>query len=187
MHWHLHRAKVIVKSAGKIIFTEDKKFKPMDVYKTSVAMSANADYEVVVEGMDLQYSPSKRKVLSRPFYSSMPKDLVTPTTLYQEGMELKEGRNYKQAKELFKRCLQKDPLYIDAMSALTEIYYRSMQYDSALYYANSALQLDTYDAAANYFAGITYHAQGNLTDALEALGWAARWPEYQCNSICSDG
>jgi tetratricopeptide (TPR) repeat protein len=173
------QGKVIVKSEGKVVFTEEKKFKPMDVYKTTVAINKNADYEVVVEGMDLQYSPSERKVLSRPFYSSMPKDLVTPTTLYQEGMELKEGRNYKKAKELFKMCLQKDPLYINAMSALTEIYYRSMQYDSALYYANSALQLDTYDAGANYFAGVTYHAQGNLTDALESLGWAARWPEYR--------
>ena len=42
-----------------------------------------------------------------------------------------------------------------------------MQYDSALYYANNALQLDTYHPAANYFAGITYLAKGNLTDALE--------------------
>jgi len=172
-------AKLIVKSEGKVIFSEEKKFKPMDVYKTSVSLNNNADYEVVVEGMDLQYSPSKRKLLSRPFYSSMAKDIVTPTTLYQEGMELKEGRNYKQAKELFKMCLQKDPLYIDALSALTEIYYRSMQYDSALYYANCALQLDTYNAAANYFAGVTYHTQGNLIDALESLGWAARWSEYR--------
>ena len=172
------QGKIIVKSEGKIVFTEEKKFKPMDVYKTSVAVNAK-EYEIVVEGMDLQYSPSKRKVLSRPFYSSMPKDLVTPTSLYQEGMELKEGRNYKRAKELFKMCLQKDPLYINAMSALTEIYYRSMLYDSALYYANRALQLDTYDPDANYFAGITYHAQGNLTDALESFGWAARWPEYR--------
>jgi predicted O-linked N-acetylglucosamine transferase (SPINDLY family) len=64
------------------------------------------------------------------------------------------------------------------MAALTEIYYRSNQYDSALYYANNALQLDTYHPAANYFAGVTYHAQGNLTDALESLGWAARSQEY---------
>ena len=173
------QGKVVVKSEGKVVFTEEKKFKPMDVYKTTVAINKDADYEVIIEGMDLQYSPSKRKVLSRPFYSSMPKNLVTPTTLYQEGMELKEGRNYKRAKELFKMCLQKDPLYINAMSALTEIYYRSMQYDSALYFANSALQLDTYDADANYFAGVTYHAMGRLTDALESFGWAARWPEYR--------
>jgi len=173
------KVKVTVKSDGKVIYTEDIKFKPMDVYKTSVPLSVNADYEVVVEGMNLQYSPSKRKLLSRPFISSMPKDIITPTSLYQEGMELKEGRSYKQAKELFKKCLQKDPLYIDAMSALTEIFYRSNQYDSALYYANNALQLDTYNPAVNYFAGVTYYAQGNMIDALESLGWAARSQEFR--------
>jgi tetratricopeptide (TPR) repeat protein len=173
------QAKISVKSEGKIIFTEDKKFKPMDVFKTSVQLSANADYEVVVEGMDLQYSPSKRKLISRPFYSTMPKDITTAASLYQEGMQLKDERVYRQAKVLFKKCLQKDPLYIDAMAALTEIYYRSNLYDSALYYANNALQLDTYHPAANYFAGITYHSMGNLTDALESLGWAARSQEYR--------
>jgi tetratricopeptide (TPR) repeat protein len=54
-----------------------------------------------------------------------------------------------------------------------------MRYDSALYYANDALMLDTYHPAANFFAGITYLAKGNLTDALESLGWAARSPEYR--------
>ncbi len=173
------QAKVTVKSEGKVIFTEDKKFKPMDVYKTSVPLSAKADYEVVVDGMDLQYSPSKRKLLSRPFYSTMPKDITTAASLFQEGMQLKEERNFIQAKAIFKKCLEKDPLYIDAMAALTEIYYRSNLYDSALYYANNALQLDTYHPAANYFAGVTYHAKGNLTDALESLGWAARSQEYR--------
>jgi tetratricopeptide (TPR) repeat protein len=170
---------VIVKSEGKVVFTEDKSFKPMDVYKTSVTLNATADYEVVAEGMDLQFSPSKRKLLSRPFYSTMQTDIITAASLYQEGNQLKEERVYRQAKELYKKCLQKDPLYIDAMAALTEIYYRSNQYDSALYYANNALQLDTYHPAANYFAGVTYHAQGNMTDALESLGWAARSQEYR--------
>jgi len=175
-------AKIIVKSGGKVIYTEDKKFKPMDVFKTSVALSTGDEYEVVVEGMDLQYNPSKRKYISRPFISEMPKDLVTPTSLYQEGMELKEARNYTAAKEFFIRCLNQDPLYIDAMSALTELHYRKAQYDSALFYANRALQLDTYHAGANYFAGVTYNAKGNLIDALESFGWAARWPEYRATA-----
>ena len=105
------QGKVVVKSDGKVVFTEEKKFKPMDVYKTTVAINKDADYEVIVEGMDLQYSPSKRKVLSRPFYSSMPKNLVTPTTLYQEGMELKEGRNYKGQKSSLK-CVFRKILFI---------------------------------------------------------------------------
>ncbi|MCE5346211.1 MAG: DUF5107 domain-containing protein [Bacteroidales bacterium] len=173
------KAKVVVKSDGKIIFTEDKNFKPMEVYKTSVSLSTNADYEVVVEGMDLQYSPAKRKLLNRPFVSEMPKDITTAASLYQEGVQLKEARNYRHAKDLLLQCLKKDPLYIDAMASLTEIYYRSMQYDSALYYANNALQLDTYHPAANFFAGVTYLTQGNLTDALETFGWAARFAEYR--------
>jgi tetratricopeptide (TPR) repeat protein len=173
------QGKVVVRSEGKVVFTEEKKFKPMDVYKTSVTLNTNADYEVVVEGMDLQYSPSKRQLLKRPFVSTMPKDITTGASLYQEGMELKEGRNYLRAEEVLKKCLQKDPLYIDAFAALTELCYRSMRYDSALYYANSALQLDTYHPAANYFAGITYLAQGDLINALESLGWAARSPEYR--------
>lgn len=171
--------KIIIKSEGKVVFTEIKKFKPMDVFKTTVAVTGNSDYEVIVEGMDLQYSPATRKVLKRPFVSTMPKDLVTAATLYQEGMELKEARNYLKAEEVLKKCLAKDPLYIDAMAALTELYYRSTRYDSALYFANNALMLDTYHPAANFFAGITYLAKGNLTDAHESLGWAARSPEYR--------
>lgn len=176
------QGKIIVKSEGKVVFTEDKKFKPMDVYKTSVALNTNADYEVVVEGMDLKYSPSKRVILKRPFVSDMPKDITTAASLYQEGMQLKEERSYLRSEKLFKECLQKDPLYIDALAGLTELYYRRMQYDSALYFANKALQLDTYHPAANYFAGITYMATGDLADALESLGWAARNFEYKATA-----
>jgi Tfp pilus assembly protein PilF len=179
------QARVIVKSEGKVLFTEDKNFKPMDVYKTSVALNANADYEVVVEGMDLKYSPAKRVVLKRPFVSEMPKNLTTAASLYQEGMQLKEEREYLKSEKILKSCIQKDPLYIDAYASLTEIYYRRMQYDSALYFANSALQLDTYHPAANYFAGITYLATGDLADALESLGWAARSPEYRSTAYAA--
>ncbi|MBI5010895.1 MAG: DUF5107 domain-containing protein [Bacteroidia bacterium] len=171
--------KIVVKSGGKIILTEEKSFKPMDVFKTSVAMDAGAGYEVNVEGMDLKFSPKDRKVLKRPFVSTMPKDITTAASLYQEGNELKEARNYVKAEEILKKCIEKDPLYIDAYASLAEVLYRSMRYDSALYYANNALMLDTYHPAANFFAGITYQAKGNLTDAHESLGWAARSPEYR--------
>jgi tetratricopeptide (TPR) repeat protein len=173
------QGKITVKSGGKVVFTDEKKFKPMDVYKTSVALNTNEDYEVSVEGMDLKYSPSKRIILKRPFISEMPKNITTGASLYQEAMQNKEERNYVKAEGLFKSCLQKDPLYIDAMAGLIEIYYRKMQYDSALYFANNALQLDTYHPATNFFAGITYMATGDLEDAVESLGWAARSPEYR--------
>ena len=170
--------KIIVKTGGKVVFTETRQFKPMDVFQASVPVNGN-DYEIIVEGMDLQYSPTTRQLIQRPFISTMPKDLVTPTTLYQEGMQNKETRNYTAAMKFLKKCLEKDPLHIDAMAAMSELYYRLVRYDSALYHANNALMLDTYHPAANYNAAITYLALGNTTDALECFGWAARSPEYR--------
>ena len=176
------QGRLIVKSGGKEILSKEVNFKPMDTFTTSVSLNAPADYEVVVEGMDLHFSPSVRQLLKRPFVSSMPKDLITEASLYQEGMQLKNQRNYSKAGEAFKKCLEADPLYIDAYASMSEILYRSVKYDSALYYANKALQLDTYHPSANYFAGLIYMAEGDLTDALESLGWAARSMEYRSNA-----
>jgi hypothetical protein len=173
------KAKVTVTSGGKVIYTEDKSFKPMDVFQTSVQLSSGADYEVKVDGMDLQYNPRKRNLIDRPFTRTIPVNPASSASLYFEGMEEKEGRDYIAAKGLFKKCLEKDPLYIDALAAMTEIYYRSNLFDSALFFANRALQLDTYHPASNYFAGVTYHAKGDLINALEALGWAARSQEFR--------
>ena len=173
------QAKLIVKSNGKAIYTEDKKFKPMDVFKTSVALAENAPFEVSVEGMDLEHNSVNKNWIKRPFITTIPADPTSAASLFQDGMQFKENRNYIPAKASLKKCLAKDPLFIDAMTALAELYYRSGLPDSALYFANQALQLDTYDPAANYYAGITYRAQGDLINALETFGWAARSMEFR--------
>ncbi|MBK7711868.1 MAG: hypothetical protein IPJ37_13590 [Bacteroidales bacterium] len=79
----------------------------MDVYKNSISWSAGDDYEVVVEAMDLKYSPSKKEYLKRPFVTTMPKGLTTAASLYQEGVQLKDARKYSHAKVLLKNALRK--------------------------------------------------------------------------------
>lgn len=172
-------AKIIVKSDDKIIYTTEKKFKPMDVFKTTVPLDKDAPYEVIVEGMDLNHKSINSNLIKRPFATTIPADVNSAAYLYQQGLEFKEARNYIDAITYFKKCLQKDALYIDAFAALSELSYRSNQYDSALLYANQALQLDAYHPAANYYAGLTYRAQGDFIDALETLGWAARSLEFR--------
>jgi predicted Zn-dependent protease len=173
------QAKLTVKSNDKILLNEDKSFKPMEVYTKTIVLADSEPYEVIVEGMDLNRNSENKNLIKRPFATSIAADSTSASQWYQEGIELKENRNYKPAKVSLKKCLQKDPLFIDAMSALTELFYRNNQLDSALYYANRALQLDAYHPAANYFAGITYRAQGDLINALETLGWAARSMEFR--------
>lgn len=176
------QGRLIIKSEGKEILVKEVSLKPMDVFTNAIPLSITSDYEVVVEGMDLHYSPSGRQFLKRPFISSMPKEVVTPASLYQEGLQLKNQRQYGKAGEALKKCLAADPLYIDAYASMSEILYRSTRYDSALYYANKALQLDTYHPAGNYFAGLAFMAEGDLTNAIESLGWAARSMEYRSNA-----
>jgi predicted Zn-dependent protease len=173
------KGKVLIESGGKIIFSEERDFKPMDVFKTSVILAPDADYDVTVEGMDLRYSSEKKNLLVRPFVTTTAVDKSSAAYLYHEGMEQKENRNYKIAGDYFKKCLKKDSQYLEAMASLAELFYRSNQYDSAQYYADQALQLDAYNPASNYFAGITFRAQGNFINALETLGWAARSMEYR--------
>lgn len=172
-------AKLIVKSNQKVIYSQDIKFKPMDVFKTNIPLDENAPYDVIVEGMDLKRSSVNLNLIKRPFVTDLPANTESASSYYQEGIELKENRNYRPALVCFKKCLQKDPLYLDAMVALSELNYRSCQYDSALYFANQVLQINAYHPAANYFTGITYRALHDLTNALETLGWAARSLEFR--------
>ena len=174
--------KLTITSEGKVIYSDTRSYKPMDVFQTAISLGAGTDYEVKVEGMDLRYNPKKRDLLARPFVTKISTREATPASIYFEGMELKENRSYIPAKKLFQKCLRQDPLYIDAMVALVEIYYRSNQYDSALYYADQALQLDTYHPSANYYAGVTYQVKGDLINAVESLGWAARSNEFRSSA-----
>jgi hypothetical protein len=172
-------AKLIVKSNEKTILTENRILKPMEVYKTSVVLDQNLPYEVIVDGMDLKHGSENRYLINRPFVTAIPADTSSASGYYQDGIELKENRNYTSAKAKFRQCLLRDPLYADAMVALCELNYRSSKYDSALYYANRVLQINAYHPAANYYAGIAYRAQGDLINALETLGWAARAMEFR--------
>jgi len=172
-------ARIVVSSGGKVIHTETKTLKPMDVINTTVPLDDKAPFGVTVEGLDLRYSSENKNLIKRPFASPYKADPSSASYLYYAGMEQKESRNYKGAKTLLLNCVAKDAQHIGAIAALSELYYRRHQFDSALYYGHRGLQLDAYDPAVNYYAGVSYRAQGDLLNALETLGWAARSAEYR--------
>ncbi|MFN8255042.1 MAG: DUF5107 domain-containing protein [Bacteroidales bacterium] len=171
--------KLIVKVNGKEIYSEILRFKPMEVYEKSLNLNDDQSFEIIVENMDLCYNPARQNLVKRTFVTTIKPDNSSASQDYQRAVEYKENRNYKPAKTFFKSCLKKDPLYSEAMVGLSELYYRSALYDSSLYYANQALQLDTYHPGANYFAGINYLAQKDFINALESFGWAARSMEFR--------
>jgi tetratricopeptide (TPR) repeat protein len=80
---------------------------------------------------------------------------------------------------LFEAAADDEPWNRSALLGLAELDYRAGLYDTGLSHVNRALQLDAYDAAANFLAGTLYRAVGHLADAREALGWAARSTAYR--------
>ena len=80
----------------------------------------------------------------------------------------------REAREMFESALAVEPWNRDALLGLADLEYRRGRYDAGLAHVTRVLQLDTYDAAANFVAGILYGALGRETDAREAYGWAAR-------------
>lgn len=171
---------LVVKADGKVIYTANQSFKPMDVHTVKVPWNNTSSYEVEVKGMDLDFKSENTHDLKRPFATeSTTKDNKSPSWLYYEGRDFKAYRDNMKAKASFEECLRLDPFHIDAMGALAEIYFEAAQYDSAMIYINRALLIDTYHPAANYQAGNVYRATKDYIDAIESFGWAARSLEFR--------
>ncbi|HMJ70288.1 MAG TPA: DUF5107 domain-containing protein [Cyclobacteriaceae bacterium] len=170
---------VEVTSNGKTIYSENKSFKPMDVFQADVPLDEKATFEVSVKGLDLKYEGVTVNKLKRPFLATPAPKELTADALYREGVQHKEFREYAKALKVFRQCLQNDSLHFGALTGLAEQHYRSGMYDSTLKEVNTVLRHDTYHPKANYLAGITYKAKGDLVNALESFGWAARSMEFR--------
>jgi hypothetical protein len=167
-------ATIEVRSRGKIVHSEKKSFKPMDVFHASIEGD-----EITIKEMDLHYTLVPDSALKRSFIADPTPKEFTRDALYREGVQLKEAREYRKAMKIFRQCLQQDSLHFGALTDVAEMNYRSGLYDSALFNLSKVLRHDTYHPKANYLAGICYKAKGDLINSIESFGWAARSMEYR--------
>jgi tetratricopeptide (TPR) repeat protein len=116
------------------------------------------------------------RAVSRPFATNAGAwDALSETDrLVFEARELARGRRYPEARALYDRALATEPWNREALLGLGSLALRSARYEEGLVHARRALQLDTYDAEANFLAGNLYLALGRRADALDSFGWAAR-------------
>jgi len=151
--------------------------KSLEPFRTTVEIIAGAPYRVALPALGLEYdsNPSER-LLSRPFNTDPEAWAAIPAADRKvfEGRELLKGRRYGPARELFEAALAGEPWNRDALLGLADLSYRSASYEAGLEYVNRALQLDAYDAEANFQAGTLYRALHQIADARDAFGWAAR-------------
>ncbi|MBT8395446.1 MAG: DUF5107 domain-containing protein, partial [Gemmatimonadetes bacterium] len=172
-------------SGGELVATASVNLDPLKPLTASFDVLSDEPFRVQLAGLDLDHTsdPVARR-LNRPFDTdpgAFP-DIPEVDRMVFQARELMKGREYARARDLFELALQAEPWNRDALLGSAELLYRSASYGVALDRVNRALQLDAYDAKANFIAGAIYRAFGRPADARDAFGWAARSTGYRAAS-----
>jgi tetratricopeptide (TPR) repeat protein len=175
---------LVVTADGKEVYREHLTLKPLEVYKKKLALAVEKGKLQVSVGKKLYYSDSPQAgVLHRPYSFHRP-DESTAEGLYLIAQHHEKQRDYHKALTKYLACLEAEPLHIRALCRIAELYCRRAEYRKALTYTQKALENATYDPETNYLYGIISRNLGNLVDAKEALGWAARSMNYRSGAYC---
>jgi len=164
--------------AEKLIYSEEVKFNALENFSDSLDFNGNLDnIKVTLGGTKLQYrADPKDGILSRPLNTPENFDWNSAFGLYTLGHEFIQQRMYARAEEKLSEALKKDPHYLPALTDLSMIAFRNLDYDKALQYALHALSVDTYDPVANFYYGMASANLGKMTDAKDGFDIASLSP-----------
>ena len=172
--------KLQVSVNGENVYTENLSLSPMEVFTKNLAVEVSGEITVDFGNKKLFYSSkTDSTLLKRPFVDDEGIKVSESQKLYQDGWEAMKFRNYDLATEKLGQLLKLDPSHQNGLLKLAELEYRKTDYDNALKYVDRVLKMDTYNAEANYLAGILYRLQKDYVNALESLGWAARSIQFR--------
>ena len=171
------KGEINILSGGEAIFSQQVKFQPMELNSFTILHETENDYEVVINALDLHYYSNPNKLQLTRAFNTDPDVLAAVSKTdkqLNQGMEYLKARRYEQAEKSFEDILIENPLNSGALKGMADLYYRSGKYAEGLSAINKCLQLNAYHAECNYMAGNLYRAMGDLADAKETFGWAAR-------------
>ena len=122
---------------------------------------------------------TRPEALSRPLDAPAAFDWTSAYGQYTRGKEWIRQREYDSARVYLDAALARDRYYVPALADRAMLAIRAMQYAAAVEYARTALSVDTYDGAANYYYGLANRRLGRLADARDGFEIAAQSPEFR--------
>jgi tetratricopeptide (TPR) repeat protein len=174
-----------VSSGDRVLAALPIAFSALEPVERVIDLAGATTYEVDLPALGLHYtSDARARQLARPFTTDSAAWAQIPETDRRvvAARELARGRRYHEARAMFESALAEEPWNRDALLGLADLEYRRGLYEAGLAHVTRALQLDAYDAAANFVAGNLYRALDRETDAREAYGWAARSLAYRSSA-----
>ncbi|MCC7054491.1 MAG: DUF5107 domain-containing protein [Gemmatimonadaceae bacterium] len=117
--------------------------------------------------------------LARPLDAPAALDWSSAVGLHAQGRQWIRQREYLKATAYADSALARDPHLVPALADRAMLAIRAGQYADALRLARTALSVDTYDPAANYWYGLANRWLRNTDDARDGLEIAANSPEFR--------
>lgn len=166
---------------GKTIYSKPVSLAPLTVFTDSIRLTDNSKkIQVQLGAGKLSWKAADTSNnISRP--TAIPSDFDQNSMygLYLQGKNSIYFRRYALAEEKLRACLEKENGFVPALTDLSMLLYRKMDYATALSYAKKALSINTYDPAANYYYGLINKKMGNKTDAIDGFDIATQSEEYR--------
>ena len=156
-------------------------FTPLATWTQSLPVDVpDARLRVRVLGSRFEYAgdPSA-DTLARPRTSPSTFDWSTVFGLHTRAKELIRQRRYVEADDVLQACLAKDPHYVPALVDASMLRLRAGDDARAFALAQTALSIDTYEPAANYYYALAADALGRTADARDGFEMAAQASEFR--------
>lgn len=156
--------------------------RPLEVFVDTVSVAGAVwdSLRVVVGGDRLTYRLAARSGdLARPLNAPADFGWESGYGLYLRGKEWLRQREYLQATVYLDSALVKQPYFVPALADRAMLAIRALDDEAARGFAATALSVDTYDGAANYYYGLANRRLGRLDDAKDGFEVAALSPEYR--------
>ncbi len=175
---------LVVKYGGKELVREHLKLRPAQIFKKEIPKpDYKGYYEIIIKNKLYYTDDPSRNDIKRPVNYHRIKE-NSAEGLFHAGEFFEKQRKYGTALEKYLACLEMEPLHTRALVRTAEIYCRRAEYKKGLEFTHKALENSMYDPDANYVYGVISRFLGDLTNAKETMGWAARSMEYRSAAYC---
>jgi predicted Zn-dependent protease len=163
-----------------LILNQPVTLKPLQSFRQNISLKeGQAVSKITLAGSTLSLNDSAEKILDRPLEPHKNFDWNTAYGFYLKGKYEADTRHYELAENNIRSSLSKETAFIPSLDEMAFLQYRKMNYDSAYYFARTALSVNTYDPAANYFYGLAALQLNKLYDAEDGFEVAAITPQYR--------
>lgn len=171
---YIHDTLKVFDTQGQGIYSKLIKLQPLQPFKQNIPIKNDQQIGKIVLGKTIvNLQDSADKVLDRPLKAPSDFDWNSAYGSYLKGKYASGTRHYDEAEKFIRASLDKESFFIPALTTMSYLQYRKMNYDSAFYYARKALSIDTYDPAANYYYGLAALKLNKWYDALDGFQVAA--------------